>query len=99
MTLASRAEALFASSLLRLRRGVRRRVRRPPRDGPRSDALGAGECRAAHAAGSRLVLSVPVQAFARSPAMAQVQVQIKKRPVKSEQPIDLRTPSGKPLPY
>jgi len=31
--------------------------------------------------------------------MAQVQVQIKKRPVKSEQPIDLRTPSGKPLLY
>lgn len=32
--------------------------------------------------------------------MAQVQIQIKKRPVKSaEQPIDLRTPSGKTLPY
>jgi hypothetical protein len=32
--------------------------------------------------------------------MAQVQVQIKKRPVKNaEQPIDLRTPSGKLLPY
>jgi hypothetical protein len=29
-----------------------------------------------------------------------VQVQIKKRPVKSvELPLDLRTPSGKPLPF
>jgi hypothetical protein len=27
------------------------------------------------------------------------QIQIKKRPVKDNEPVDLRTPSGKPLPH
>jgi hypothetical protein len=28
-----------------------------------------------------------------------VQIQIKKRPVREPEPVDTRTPSGKPLPY
>jgi hypothetical protein len=28
-----------------------------------------------------------------------VQIQIKKRPVRESEPVDTRTPSGKPLPY
>jgi hypothetical protein len=99
---ANRASLSQHRGRLRLRRCLRRRIRRASRHRPRPHALGTGHRHASH--GNRnsrgLITTSPHTEPPRGTrSSAMKQIQIKKRPVKDNEPVDLRTPSGKPLPH